>query len=240
MAEAASVPPVIEALAKAAEENPVVAQAQAAAVAATNAKPAAQVANGKGNGVPAPANGKPAATSLVFAMAKSWSTQVPLGFGSGFLLAKQNVPGAVFSALLASLFVSMDILGRKDLGARYWPVLLGMTTVLTLTSVVPWAATLKKPASRGKQLSLPLGVGVAACLCLLAAMVGVNKAGISTGASLLGAIVTLMYVLISSSIGWHMGKVSGNSDRALHAGWAIHSAIILILLTLFDFISQTQ
>jgi len=247
------------------------------------AKPAAPAvpANGKGNGgagtEPKPAN-TPSSSSLLFAMVKSWITQVPLGFGSGFLLAKQNVPGAVFAALLTSLFVSMDILGRKEIANSYWPALLAMTTVLTLTSVVPWAATLKKPTSRGKQLSLPLGVGVAACLCLLAAMVGPNKT--SQSGSLLGAIITLMYVLISSSIGWHAGKVSGasgyasgggqnggkggsgtmtdapssqpapdapssqpapaasSSNRALHAGWAVYSVILLLLLTLFDAISQ--
>jgi hypothetical protein len=259
---------------------------QVIAAATNTSTPVAAVAqevaaNGKGNGgaaPAAPANGKPGAMSLLGAMAGSWITQVPLGAGSGFLLAKQNIPGAVFAALLTSLFVSMDILGRKDLANNYWPVLLGMTTVLTLTSVVPWAATLKKPMSRGKQLSLPLGVGVAACLCLLAAMVGPNKT--SQSGSLLGAIITLMYVLISSSIGWHAGKVSGtsgyasgggqnggkggsgtmtdapssqpapdapssqpapaasSSNRALHAGWAVYSVILLLLLTLFDAISQ--
>ena len=170
-------------------------------------------------------------------MARSWCTQVPLGFGSGFLLAKQNIPGAVLVSMLTSLFVSMDILGRKDLVDSYWPVLLGMTIVLTLVSVVPWAATLKKPTSPGKQLSLPLGITAAATICLLAAMIGTNKVG--TGASLLGAIITLMYVLLSGSIGWHRAKATGPT-AALHNGWALYSTVILLLLTLFDVISQTQ
>jgi hypothetical protein len=203
---------------------------------------AAQAAAGGGAAKPATSsNNKPTAMSLVGAMAKSWFTQVPLGFGSGFLLAQKNIPGAILTSLLTSLFVSMDILGRKDLETIYWPVLLAMTTVLTLTSVVPWAATLKKPDSRGKQLALPMGVGVAACLCLLAAMVGTNKGG--TSSALLGAIITLMYVLISSSIGWHMGKASAappSGTAGLHKGWAIYSAIILLLLTLFDAVSQFQ
>jgi hypothetical protein len=180
---------------------------------------------------------KPDAMTLVIAMAKSWCTQVPLGFGSGFLLAKQNIPGAVLVSMLTSLFVSMDILGRKKLEGSFWPVLFGMTTVLTLVSVVPWASTLKKPTSSGKQMSLPLGITAAAVICLLAAMIGNNKTTMSE--SLLGAIITLMYVLLSGSIGWHRAKATGPT-AALHNGWALYSTIILLLLTLFDVISQAQ
>jgi hypothetical protein len=211
------------------------------AAANTSSPVAAVAAQAAEAAKPATSTNKPTAMSLVGAMAKSWFTQVPLGFGSGFLLAQKNIPGAILTSLLTSLFVSMDILGRKELENTYWPVLLAMTTVLTLTSVVPWAATLKKPDSRGKQLALPMGVGVAACLCLLAAMVGTNKDG--TNSALLGVIITLMYVLISSSIGWHMGKAStapASGTSGLHKGWAIYSTIILLLLTLFDAVSQFQ
>jgi hypothetical protein len=261
MAEAA-VPPAVEALVNAAKEDPAAAQAQAAAVseAAGAAKPAA------------PAS-KPTSRELLGAMAKSWLTQVPMGFGTGFLLAKQNIPGAFFAALLTSLFVSMDILNRMDLPKQYWPVLIGLTLTLTAVSVVPWAATRKNgvPENR-KNAALPSGLAAAAGVCLLVAALGTSGGLASNGRtlptkadSLLGVIITLMYVLISGSIGWHGAKASGTSgyasggnggsgtttdapssqpapaapsNRGLHKGWAVYSVMILLLLTLFDLISQ--
>ena len=167
--------------------------------------------------------------SPVFQMVKAWALQVPTSFGAGWLLATKNIPGSAFAVFVTCLVISIDILSRRKVFS--WGASLGLASVLTLAVILPYAAA----ARTKKDFLFPGGLGLAALICLASSSFGELADKITRNDSIRATLITLMYVMISGSIGWHGAKAK---KEPLHKGWAVYSTMLLVLLTFFDASSQ--
>jgi hypothetical protein len=172
------------------------------------------------------------------------ASQVLTGFGSGYMLndtfSKEKTVGTFFVVLLLGVFTSLDIFGRSCIPHPYILSMV-MAIVMALVLVVPWA-TSKNDATRRKRLQI-----IAPCLALLVLLVGVVAGNWSTNSStnttcpasggtagLQGAIMTLMYVTLSASIGSAAADIKKPKMAAAAKGRMMMMGGLLALLILFD------
>ena len=167
------------------------------------------------------------------------ASQILTGFGSGYTLSdtfsKEKTVGAFFAVLLLGFFTSLDIFGRSCI-PRPYVLSMVLAIVMALVLVVPWA-TSKDDATRRKRLQI-----IAPCLALLVLLVGVvagtrsvdecKAAGGTAG--LQGAIMTLMYVAVSASIGSAAADIKKPKMAAAAKGRMMIMGGLLTLLILFD------
>jgi hypothetical protein len=163
----------------------------------------------------------------------SWLAAVPGSVASGALLGAPvsagSKAGAFIFMFLTSIFISMDIGGRA--GAPGWKIGL-LAVFLTVAAYTPWAATIniKDPKNKSRAAALPLSGLLYAAVLMIAS--GVMYGGeVSKMAGLQGAVITLMYVFISSSLGYQ--AVRAKKDPVAR-GQTIYMAGLLLLITLFD------
>ena len=167
------------------------------------------------------------------------ASQVLTGFGSGYTLSdtfsKEKTVGAFFAVLLLGFFTSLDIFGRSCIPHPY-VLSMVLAIVMALVLVVPWA-TSKDDATRRKRLQI-----IAPCLALLVLLVGVvagtrsaDGCSVAGGtAGLQGAIMTLMYVAVSASIGSAAADIKKPKMAAAAKGRMMIMGGLLTLLILFD------
>jgi hypothetical protein len=173
------------------------------------------------------------------------ASQILTGFGSGYTLSdtfsKEKTVGAFFAVLLLGFFTSLDIFGRSCIPHPY-VLSMVLAIVMALVLVVPWA-TSKDDATRRKRLQI-----IAPCLALLVLLVGVvagSKGIAAVGttpacpaaggtAGLQGAIMTLMYVAVSASIGSAAADIKKPKMAAAAKGRMMIMGGLLTLLILFD------
>ena len=175
------------------------------------------------------------------------ASQVLTGFGSGYMLndtfSKEKTVGTFFVVLLLGFFTSLDIFGRSCI-PRPYVLSMVLACVMALVLVVPWA-TSKNDATRRKRLQI-----IAPCLALLVLLVGVvagrwviaaaDKGTTPTcpasggTAGLQGAIMTLMYVTLSASIGSAAADIKKPKMAAAAKGRMMMMGGLLALLILFD------
>jgi len=173
------------------------------------------------------------------------ASQVLTGFGSGYMLndtfSKEKTVGAFFVVLLLGFFTSLDIFGRSCIPHPY-VLSMVLAIVMALVLVVPWA-TSKNDATRRKRLQI-----IAPCLALLVLLVGVvagrwsaEDCPVSGGtAGLQGAIMTLMYVTVSVSIGSAAADIKKPKMAAAAKGRMMMMGGLLALLILFDGASMNR
>jgi hypothetical protein len=167
------------------------------------------------------------------------ASQILTGFGSGYTLSdtfsKEKTVGAFFAVLLLGFFTSLDIFGRSCMPHPYILSMV-LAIVMALVLVVPWA-TSKNDATRRKRLQI-----IAPCLALLVLLVGVVAGTRSAEgcpaaggtAGLQGAIMTLMYVAVSASIGSAAADIKKPKMAAAAKGRMMIMGGLLALLILFD------
>jgi hypothetical protein len=173
------------------------------------------------------------------------ASQVLTGFGSGYMLSdtfsKEKTVGTFFVVLLLGFFTSLDIFGRSCIPHPY-VLSMVLACVMALVLVVPWA-TSKNDATRRKRLQI-----IAPCLALLVLLVGVvagrwfiEGCPASGGtAGLQGAIMTLMYVTLSASIGSAAADIKKPKMAAAAKGRMMMMGGLLVLLIFFDVASMKR
>jgi hypothetical protein len=162
----------------------------------------------------------------------SWLGAVPGSIASGALLGAPvsagSKAGAFIFLFLTSIFISMDIGSRA--GTKGWAIGL-LAVVLTVVAYAPWYASISKdPKNKARAAALPIS-GILYAVVLMAASLAMYGGEVSRSAGLQGAVITLMYVFISSSLGYQ--AVRAKSDPVARAQ-SIYMAGLLLLITLFD------
>ena len=166
----------------------------------------------------------------------SWLAAVPGSIASGSLLgapvSKGTKAGSFIFIFLTSLFVSMDLASRA--GAKI-PYVAAMTVMLSLAAYLPWVLTIDKPAkntSRAAALSIS-GVLYSVIMLAFAGIMGTD----SLSTKLQGGVITLMYVLISTSLGYQ--SVRAKKDPVARAQ-TIYMTGLLVLITMFDLLGAAR
>jgi len=162
----------------------------------------------------------------------SWLGAVPGSIASGALLGAPvsagSKAGAFIFMFLTSIFISMDIGSRA--GTKGWAIGL-LAVVLTVAAYAPWAASISKdPKNKARAAALPIS-GILYAVVLMAASLAMYGGEVSRSAGLQGAVITLMYVFISTSLGYQ--AVRAKKDPVARAQ-SIYMAGLLLLITLFD------
>jgi hypothetical protein len=179
---------------------------------------------------PSPPPPPPAATtsSAIGSMVKSLALTVPSSFLAGAALSKRNLPRAVPAVFLTIVLMSYDGLSRNGMSFRNIAL---VSLLISLVSIVPWAATYKDP--KASEAVLPWSLGAASLLFLI--WVTFTSAPDNKPDAARGALIALMYAYLSGSIGWHGAQAQ---KSPLHRGWSLYSVALFIILFIFDFISQ--
>ena len=162
----------------------------------------------------------------------SWLAAVPGSVASGTLLgaplSKGSKAGAFIFMFLTSIFIAGDICGRAG---KDWKWMAPLAIALTLVAYVPWAASINKdPKNKSRAAALPLS-GLLYAVVLMGASLAMYGGEVSKMAGLQGAVITLMYVFISASLGYQ--AVRAKKDPVAR-GQSIYMAGLLLLITMFD------
>jgi hypothetical protein len=126
----------------------------------------------------------------------------------------------------------MDLAGRAGKKMSY---IAAMTVLLSLAAYLPWVMTIDKPAkntSRAAALSIS-GVLYSVIMLAFAGIMGTD----SLSTNLQGGVITLMYVMISTSLGYQ--SVRAKKDPVARAQ-TIYMTGLLVLITMFDLLGAAR
>lgn len=163
----------------------------------------------------------------------SITTQSGAGFGAGWALSAQNPAGVTMFTLIASLVMAFDFAGYRssaDLGNRFvWTAIAG--AVATGAALIPYFAMSKGTKNKKVGTSaIPV-----ACATWMAVMLGFGvffaKGGASFMGPLQGMIISLMYMILASFMGYNM-NASKKDPKA--RGSTLFALAIYVLLFAFD------
>lgn len=163
----------------------------------------------------------------------SWVCAVPFSVASGALLgapvSKGSKAGAAIMIFISSVLVSYDLCSRAGKGMGY---VAPMAILMFLSVYLPWVLTINKdPKNKGRAAALPISGLLYALIAILFSAVMYGSGEVSRSAGLQGAVITLMYVFISTSLGYQ--SVRAKKDPVAKAQ-SIYMAGLLVLLTMFD------
>jgi len=169
----------------------------------------------------------------------SWLFAVPGSVASGALLGTKvttaSKAGAFIAIFLTSLMISFDICSRAGCT---WRTYLPLAAVLSLVAYIPWVLTVKKSeADKTRAAALPFA-GLLYSIVLLGttAFIYGSAGTVSRSAGLQGAVITLMYIFISNSLGYQAVRTKGNPAGKAQT---IYMASLLALLTMFDILGAS-
>ena len=163
----------------------------------------------------------------------SWICSVPFSVASGALLgapvSKGTKAGSAFMIFIASILVAYDLCSRAG---KPLPWVIGMGIAMFLSVYLPWILTINKdPKNKGRTAALPASGLLFALIALVFSAIMYGSGDVSRSAGLQGAVITLMYVFVSSSLGYQ--SVRAKKDPVARAQ-SIYMAGLLVLLTMFD------
>ena len=163
----------------------------------------------------------------------SWVCAVPFSLASGALLgapvSKGSKAGSAIMIFISSVLVSYDLCSRAGKGMGY---VAPMAILMFLSVYLPWVLTINKdPKNKGRAAALPISGLLYALIAILFSAVMYGSGEVSRSAGLQGAVITLMYVFISTSLGYQ--SVRAKNDPVAKAQ-SIYMAGLLVLLTMFD------
>lgn len=163
----------------------------------------------------------------------SWVCAVPFSVASGALLgapvSKGSKAGAAIMIFISSVLVSYDLCSRAGKGMGY---VAPMAILMFLSVYLPWVLAINKdPKNKGRAAALPISGLLYALIAILFSAVMYGSGEVSRSAGLQGAVITLMYVFISTSLGYQ--SVRAKKDPVAKAQ-SIYMAGLLVLLTMFD------
>ena len=159
----------------------------------------------------------------------SWLAAVPGSVASGTLLgaplSKGSKAGAFIFMFLTSIFIAGDICGRAG---KDWKWMAPLAIALTLVAYVPWAASINKdPKNKSRAAALPLS-GLLYAVVLMGASLAMYGGEVSKMAGLQGAVITLMYVFISASLGYQAVRAKKDPvARASPSIWPVFCCSLL-------------
>jgi len=106
-----------------------------------------------------------------------------------------------------------------------------MAVLMFLGIYVPWVLTVdKKPEDKTRTMALPLS-GLFASVIVLGVAAAAGGGDITRSASLQGAVITLMYMFVSSSLGYQAVRAKKEPGAKAQS---IYMAGLLVLLLMFD------
>jgi uncharacterized membrane protein (UPF0136 family) len=154
------------------------------------------------------------------------------GFGVGTMLAQNNKTGTNLLVVVATLIFVMDVVlrYRPEAPGKFdpWVLMLIGVVCLTAAALIPYNIIQAAPKTKGKAAAgaaTPVMAG-AWIVSALAFTVGVASKGVKVQESLQGAIISIMYMALSSIAGYHA--------QTKQVGTSTFAASIWGLLALFD------
>ena len=165
-------------------------------------------------------------------LAASLFAAIPFSIASGTLLgapvSKGTKSGAAIMIFIASLLISVDICSRAGKDYKYF---IPMTILMFLGIYVPWVLTIdKKPDDKTRTMALPLS-GLFASLIVLGVAAAAGGGALTKSESLQGAVITLMYMFVSTSLGYQAVRAKKEPGAKAQS---IYMAGLLVLLLMFD------